>query len=169
MCVLVTEPIASRLGCRVDLFDVRELNHSAVVLPLGGETGNTKHSVADIPGASVMGFDEADQVGSGGHGVSPFRCTLYTRPLRTAQELFLHPAHFCLARPATPRYIGTMQLAEYLEREGLTLQEFADRIDRHESTVSRIARGLVFPDRDTLLAIQRATKGKVAVRDFYLE
>lgn len=60
-----------------------------------------------------------------------------------------------------------MKLADYLKGEGLTLEEFAARIDRTAATVSRLARGQQRPDWSTIDAIRRATDGKVQPNDFF--
>lgn len=62
-----------------------------------------------------------------------------------------------------------MTLLEYLEAEGLTLDDFGARIGRSGATVSRIARGVVQPSWDTMRKIEAATKGKVQPNDFRSE
>jgi transcriptional regulator with XRE-family HTH domain len=59
-----------------------------------------------------------------------------------------------------------MKLAEYLTRHNITQAAFADMIEMSVASVSRIANGLQRPDLDTLLAIKRATRGKVGLDDF---
>lgn len=59
-----------------------------------------------------------------------------------------------------------MKLLDYLSREGLSHSEFAKRIDRSVSTVSRLARELTFPDWPTMTAIEKATGGDVTPNDF---
>ncbi|MAG24662.1 hypothetical protein CMI47_03695 [Candidatus Pacearchaeota archaeon] len=59
-----------------------------------------------------------------------------------------------------------MQLADYMSREGLTLEAFAQRIDKTAATVSRIARGINRPDWSTMLAIEEVTGGEVRPNDF---
>ncbi len=46
-----------------------------------------------------------------------------------------------------------MLLLDYLERENLTATQFAGRIDRSVSTVTRAMRGEVIPDPDTMKRI----------------
>lgn len=60
-----------------------------------------------------------------------------------------------------------MQLKDYLSVEGITASEFATRIGRSVSTVTRAARGEVIPDRATMEEIVTATDGKVEPNDFY--
>lgn len=59
-----------------------------------------------------------------------------------------------------------MKLSEYLRRQKLTHQAFADKIGRNVSTVSRLARDLTYPDWQTMTAIELATGGKVTPNDF---
>ena len=59
-----------------------------------------------------------------------------------------------------------MQLAEFIEAEGLTLAEFGSKIGRSAATVSRIARGIHKPDWATIAAINDATSGQVSPNDF---
>lgn len=58
-----------------------------------------------------------------------------------------------------------MKLADYLKEKDLTGAEFATRIGRSPSTVSRIARGLHAPDWPTMLAIKAATNDAVRPED----
>lgn len=59
-----------------------------------------------------------------------------------------------------------MRLADYLAREGLTHEQFADRIKRSQPAVTRYVNGERFPDRDALVAIKAATQGDVTADDF---
>ena len=59
-----------------------------------------------------------------------------------------------------------MTLHDYLSNAGMTLSEFAERIGRSQSFVSRIRSGDAAPSLETLQAIQRVTKGKVTPADF---
>ena len=59
-----------------------------------------------------------------------------------------------------------MKLRDHITQEGLTLAEFAKRINRSEATVSRIARGINTPDWATMLSIIEATAGAVQPNDF---
>jgi hypothetical protein len=58
-----------------------------------------------------------------------------------------------------------MQLSEWLSTKGISEKEFAGRINRDRTTVFRIARGLVEPNRDTREAIIRETGGAVTAAD----
>lgn len=58
------------------------------------------------------------------------------------------------------------KLAEYLEREKLTLDEFGKKIGRSAATVSRLARGVNKPDWDTAENIALATGGEITISDF---
>ena len=58
------------------------------------------------------------------------------------------------------------KLAEYLEREKLTLDEFGKRIGRSAATVSRLARGVNKPDWGTAAMITQATEGEITIGDF---
>ena len=58
-----------------------------------------------------------------------------------------------------------MTLLDYLATNGLTLASFGATIRRNPATISRIARGLQWPDRDTLAAIVAATGAQVQAAD----
>ncbi len=62
-----------------------------------------------------------------------------------------------------------MTLSEYLKNNGLTATEFAARIGRSVSTVTRAAKGEAIPDVSTMLAIKGVTDGQVQPNDFYTE
>jgi transcriptional regulator with XRE-family HTH domain len=62
-----------------------------------------------------------------------------------------------------------MTLSEYLRINELTATEFAARIGRSVSTVTRAARGEAIPDLSTMLAIKGMTDGQVQPNDFYRE
>lgn len=64
------------------------------------------------------------------------------------------------------QYEGTA-LGRYLNRHGLTLEEFRWKTGVTAATISRIARGLYRPDWSTLEAIRAATDGKVTANDFH--
>lgn len=59
-----------------------------------------------------------------------------------------------------------MKLSEYLEAHRLSFSEFAKRIDRSVSTVSRLARGEHRPDWPTIDLIAEATNGAVQPNDW---
>ncbi len=58
-----------------------------------------------------------------------------------------------------------MTLDQYLTKRGETAEAFARRIGAATSTVTRIRRGEMAPGLETLLAIQKATGGKVSARE----
>ncbi len=62
-----------------------------------------------------------------------------------------------------------MTLSEYLKINELTATEFAARIGRSVSTVTRAAKGEAIPDVTTMLAIKGITGGQVQPNDFYRE
>ena len=62
-----------------------------------------------------------------------------------------------------------MTLAKFLKINKLTATEFASRIERSISTVTRAAKGEVIPDIATMQAIRLATGGQVQPNDFYPE
>jgi len=62
-----------------------------------------------------------------------------------------------------------MDLRAYLDREGLTLEAFAKRVDLSTASVSRLVRGLQRPDWDTMTKIARETAGEVTPNDFLPE
>lgn len=59
-----------------------------------------------------------------------------------------------------------MKLADWIAREGLSHQEFGDRIGKSQAAVSRYAAGLRMPDEETLIKIFEVTDGEVAPNDF---
>lgn len=58
-----------------------------------------------------------------------------------------------------------MLLKAYLKKNRITMLAFASKIDVHVSTVSRIARGVVVPSRNTMARIFEETDGKVRPSD----
>lgn len=63
--------------------------------------------------------------------------------------------------------IQTMhKLADYLARKNITGREFADKIDAHPSTVSRILSGNLTPTIDLACRIKAATGGLIKVEDW---
>ncbi len=61
-----------------------------------------------------------------------------------------------------------MTLAEYLETNSLTATAFAGQIDRAISTITRICKGTIHPDKETMQAIVDATGGAVTPNDFFV-
>lgn len=59
-----------------------------------------------------------------------------------------------------------MTLDEYLSRGGEKEFEFAKRINRSSSSVSRLRRGLTLPDWETMRRVATATAGAVMPNDF---
>lgn len=59
-----------------------------------------------------------------------------------------------------------MKLETYLSEHELTDEAFAALINRNQSTVSRLKRGVTRPDWQTLAAIANATDGAVTANDF---
>ena len=62
-----------------------------------------------------------------------------------------------------------MTLKEYLAGEQLTPHAFARKLEVPSSTVHRWVHGKRHPSIGCLLKIEKATKGKVLVKDFYPE
>lgn len=61
-----------------------------------------------------------------------------------------------------------MRLKEYFAREGMTASQFAARIGRAVSTVTRLANGETVPEPETIAKIVEATDGAVQPNDFFL-
>jgi transcriptional regulator with XRE-family HTH domain len=59
-----------------------------------------------------------------------------------------------------------MHLADYMKALKLSDEEVAKGISRSRPTVSRIRRGLVRPDWDTIEKIKRFTKGASTADDY---
>lgn len=59
-----------------------------------------------------------------------------------------------------------MKLIAYLRRHKLTASDFAARLGKPPSTITRIINGDNEPRMDLLRAIHAETKGKVAPNDF---
>jgi transcriptional regulator with XRE-family HTH domain len=57
-------------------------------------------------------------------------------------------------------------LDSYLKREGITDADFALKIGRDRSMVSKLRRGLVRPTIDTAAAIETHTDGNVAMQSW---
>lgn len=62
-----------------------------------------------------------------------------------------------------------MTLREFLKSTGMRQSDFAERIGRSASYVSMVASGQIWPSRDAVLAIQRATDGQVTPNDLLTE
>ena len=60
-----------------------------------------------------------------------------------------------------------MTLAEYLDQEGLSITEFAERIDVTHETVRRYVAGQRLPRRAVMKRIAEATDGAVTANDLF--
>ena len=60
-----------------------------------------------------------------------------------------------------------MKLADYLEKNALSRQEFADRIGVSTETIRLYLAGERTPRRKQMTAITEQTGGKVTANDFY--
>tara|TARA_Y100000310_G_scaffold339667_1_gene433016 strand:- start:1300 stop:1533 length:234 start_codon:yes stop_codon:yes gene_type:complete len=61
---------------------------------------------------------------------------------------------------------AAMDLRDYLAKEGLTASQFAERIGRATSTVTRLVRRETRPDWETMRVIREVTDGQVVPNDF---
>ena len=59
-----------------------------------------------------------------------------------------------------------MKLKDYIEKNGLSVQKFADSIGVDRTTVLRYFYGRK-PNEDTMLKIYKITNGKIQPNDFY--
>lgn len=64
------------------------------------------------------------------------------------------------------QHIG-MHLSEYLSANDLTATDFAVKIKRHKSTVTRLVKRASRPDHDTMQRILDVTGGAVTPNDFF--
>lgn len=62
-----------------------------------------------------------------------------------------------------------MKLGTYLSERRMTDREFAEKIGRERSRVTRYRQGKATPSFATITAIHNATRGKVSYRDFVEE
>ena len=60
-----------------------------------------------------------------------------------------------------------MKLRDWLKKAGIKQTEFADRIGLSQASVSRIVAGKLMPRRDMVRRIEKETKGKVKLEDYY--
>ncbi len=58
------------------------------------------------------------------------------------------------------------KLVDYLERKNITGKEFAEKVDAHPSTISRILKGNLTPTIDLACRIKAATGGVVKLEDW---
>lgn len=59
-----------------------------------------------------------------------------------------------------------MHLSDYMSEHQLTDDAVADKINRSRATVSRIRRGKVRPDWDTIKALSDFSRGRITANDF---
>ena len=94
-------------------------------------------------------------------------CTART-PLST---VIVHPLQFIfgpsLTRPRNVCMIRPMKLSAYLEAKSITDADFAAIVGCDRSTVSRWRNEKTLPAPDQIVAIQRATNGRVKVNDWF--
>jgi transcriptional regulator with XRE-family HTH domain len=60
-----------------------------------------------------------------------------------------------------------MTLKEWLDREAMSVPQFATRIGRSAEAVRRYVSGERIPDKDTMPLIAEATQRKVTPNDFF--
>ena len=60
-----------------------------------------------------------------------------------------------------------MLLSEWLDRHGITNEDFAQAIGRHRTDVYRYKRGQHMPRAEIIAAIERETRGAVTATDLY--
>lgn len=60
-----------------------------------------------------------------------------------------------------------MKLLEYLKKEDMTFEEFADKIGKNPQAIHKYAHFHNYPRQDTAQKIVAATKGKVSLADIY--
>jgi DNA-binding transcriptional regulator YdaS (Cro superfamily) len=58
-----------------------------------------------------------------------------------------------------------MNLRDWLETHDVTGVAFAERVGVSQGAMSKIIRGVVWPEADTISAIERATDGEVQAAD----
>ena len=59
-----------------------------------------------------------------------------------------------------------MRLEAYLVKNDIPVEQFADRINVHRTSVYRFIKGLAFPRPATIERITSATGGRVTANDF---
>jgi transcriptional regulator with XRE-family HTH domain len=59
-----------------------------------------------------------------------------------------------------------MKLDAYLEQKNMPVEQFADLIGVHRTSVYRFIKGLAFPRPSTLKRITQETGGRVTANDF---
>ncbi len=75
-------------------------------------------------------------------------------------------AQSCLTYTPIGVYLIPMTLAEFMEHEGLTDAQLAEKVDRDRSNVSRWRHKRTKPDFEALVAIEKISGGRVTAMDF---
>jgi len=60
-----------------------------------------------------------------------------------------------------------MTLDEYMKKQGLTDQQFGDRIDRSALQIFKYRHGKAMPPKQTMLKIVEVTDSEVPIESFY--
>lgn len=82
------------------------------------------------------------------------------------KQQFLSTAIPCHCESCIIRILHvTMTLDEFLDKQGLSGAQFAERIGVDPATIYRIRTGRTFPHRRTMRAIIRETSGEVTAND----
>jgi DNA-binding transcriptional regulator YdaS (Cro superfamily) len=58
-----------------------------------------------------------------------------------------------------------MKLKDWLTSRDMTASDFAELVGISQGAISKIVRGVVWPEADTISAIERATDGEVQAAD----
>jgi transcriptional regulator with XRE-family HTH domain len=61
-----------------------------------------------------------------------------------------------------------MKLGTYLSKRKITDEQFGKLVGLSQSQVSRLKRGVSSPLWKTVIAIEKATNGKVSAKDFFV-
>lgn len=62
-----------------------------------------------------------------------------------------------------------MRLGEWLQKKHITQQEFANRIGKSQTAVSKLVNGKIMPTVETAKRIRDETKGRVGLNDWGLD
>lgn len=62
-----------------------------------------------------------------------------------------------------------MRLGEWLQKKHITQQEFANRIGRSQTAVSKLVNGKIMPSVETAQRIRDETKGRVGLNDWGMD
>lgn len=60
-----------------------------------------------------------------------------------------------------------MKLREYLDENGIKVKFFAEKLGTSPTQISMWLRGARNPNRESMIKIEKATKGKVKPRDWF--